>query len=472
MDSQENHKLWGGRFAGKTDPQLEKLNCSLDLDKRMYAEDIEGSKAYAQSLKHINLLTESEANSICEGLDKIKIEWGTNEFVIKPGEEDIHTTNERRLKEIIGEPATKLHVGRSRNDQVTTDMKLWLKSNLKNLQEKVCELIEVIVKRSLKEIDVIMPGYTHLQRAQPVRWSHYLLSHAWSLKNDCERLENNFGLLDVLPLGSGALAGNPLNIDRKKLAENLNFAQITENSMQAVSDRDFIADFLFWASMVGIHLSRLAEDLIIFSSKEFEFVTIAESYSTGSSLMPQKRNPDSLELIRGIGGSLFGQCCSFMMVLKSLPSTYNKDLQSDKEAMFTTFDKLQSILEVTTGTVRTLKVNDAKCKSALSFEMLATDIAYYLVRKSVPFRTAHHIAGKVVAEAEKKLVNICDLTLEELKEISPQFEIDIGRVWNYENSIEQYQAIGGTARSSVLDQIYKLDSWLEQKYHRNCTKES
>ncbi|CAH1122484.1 unnamed protein product [Ceutorhynchus assimilis] len=463
MGSPESHKLWGGRFTRTTDPKLEKLNCSLNLDRRMYAEDIEGSQAYARGLSKIGLLTEMENDQICSGLDEIKIEWDHNEFIVKSGEEDIHTTNERRLKELIGEPATKLHVGRSRNDQVVTDMKLWLKTNLAALEVTIKDFIQIIVNRSLKEIDIIMPGYTHLQRAQPVRWSHYLLSHAWNLKNDCDRLENNFKLLDIMPLGSGALAGNPFNIDRESLAKDLNFSDITQNSMQAVSDRDFIANFLFWASMVGIHLSRLAEDLIIFSSKEFEFISIDESYSTGSSLMPQKRNPDSLELIRGIGGSLFGQCCSFMMVLKSLPSTYNKDLQSDKESMFNTFDKLMSILEVSAGTVKTLKVNQEKCKSALSYEMLATDVAYYLVRKGVPFRFAHNIAGQVVAEAEKKNVDICALTLEELKAISSHFEVDIGKVWNYENSIEQYQSVGGTAKKSVLNQINKLKKWLNER---------
>lgn len=461
-ESSESHKLWGGRFKGMVDPKLEKVNQSLNFDKRMYAEDIDGSKAYAKALQKVHLLTETEVESICDGLDRIKIEWSKNEFTIKSGDEDIHTANERRLKELIGEPATKLHVGRSRNDQVVTDMKLWLKKNLSDLEELIRQLITVIVKRSTEEIDVIMPGYTHLQRAQPVRWSHYLLSHAWTLKNDCNRLENSNKLLDKMPLGSGALAGNPFNIDRLELAASLSFSEITNNSMQAVSDRDFIADFLFWASMVGIHLSRLAEDLIIFSSKEFDFITVDEGYSTGSSLMPQKRNPDSLELIRGNGCGLFGQCCSFMMVLKSLPSTYNKDLQNDKEAMFNTFDKLQSLLEITTGTLSTLKVNEDKCRLALSYEMLATDVAYYLVRKSVPFRTAHHIAGQVVSEAEKKGVNICDLTLEELKAISVHFDVDIGKVWNYENSIEQYQTIGGTSKCSVLDQINKLEKWINK----------
>ncbi|EFA11668.2 argininosuccinate lyase [Tribolium castaneum] len=456
----EHKKLWGGRFSASTDSNLEKLNSSITFDKRMYAEDIEGSKAYAEALKKINLLTEHETTQICKGLDRVKIEWDQNLFETKEGDEDIHTANERRLKEIIGEPATKLHVGRSRNDQVVTDMKLWLRSHLQDLDKIVKSLIKVIITRSAHEIDIMMPGYTHLQRAQPVRWSHYLLSHAWNLKKDCDRLDDIVKLINIMPLGSGALAGNPFNIDRMSLASSLDFDSVTQNSMQAVGDRDFIAEFLFWASMVGIHLSRLAEDLILYSSKEFEFVTIDDTYSTGSSLMPQKRNPDSLELIRGIGGSLFGQCCSFMMVLKSLPSTYNKDLQYDKEAMFTTFDKLKSILEVATGTVKTLKVNQDKCKNALSFEMLATDVAYYLVRKEVPFRDAHFLAGKVVAEAERKGVSICDLTLEELKNISSSFDVDIGRVWNYEHSIEQYKAIGGTAKSSVAKQIELLEKWL------------
>jgi argininosuccinate lyase len=473
----ENNKLWGGRFTESTDANLEKLNSSINFDKRMFAEDIEGSKAYASALKKINLLSEQETSLICDGLDKVKIEWEKNVFETKHGDEDIHTANERRLQEIIGEPASKLHVGRSRNDQVVTDMKLWLRTHLKELGNTVRSLIKVIVDRSSHEVDIMMPGYTHLQRAQPVRWSHYLLryvvqrddaisvdmtslSHAWNLKKDCDRLDDILKLINVMPLGSGALAGNPFNVDRISLAKALGFDSVTKNSMHAVGDRDFIAEFLFWASMVGIHLSRLAEDLILYSSKEFEFVTIDDSYSTGSSLMPQKRNPDSLELIRGIGGSLFGQCCSFMMVLKSLPSTYNKDLQYDKEAMFTTFDKLKSILEVATGTVKTLKINQDKCKNALSFEMLATDVAYYLVRKGIAFREAHFLAGKVVAEAERKEVSICDLTLEELKNISPSFGVDIGRVWNYENSIEQYQAVGGTAKSSVVKQIELLENWL------------
>ncbi|KAG5898616.1 hypothetical protein JTB14_020992 [Gonioctena quinquepunctata] len=456
-----NHKLWGGRFSESTSASLEKLNSSIALDRRMYSEDIDGSKAYAEALRKIDLLTSKETEDICRGLDTVKDEWKSGTFEIKNGDEDIHTANERRLKEIIGEPATKLHVGRSRNDQVATDMKLWLMSNSITLKEGLKNLISKTVSRASQELDVIMPGYTHLQRAQPVRWSHFLLSHVWSLKNDCDKLDYIRKQTSSMPLGSGALAGNPFNIDRISLASSLKFDDITSNSMQAVSDRDFIAEFLFWASMVGIHLSRLAEDLILFSSKEFGFINLSDAFSTGSSLMPQKRNPDSLELIRGIGGSMFGECCAFMMVLKSLPSTYNKDLQGDKDAMFKTFDKLKSILDVASGTIQTLRVNPEKCKSALSLEMLATDVAYYLVRKGIPFREAHHLAGQVVSASEKKKVGLSVLSLEELKLISPHFDEDIEKVWNYENSIEQYQAPGGTAKSSVEEQIRKLEIFLK-----------
>ncbi|CAH1970132.1 unnamed protein product [Acanthoscelides obtectus] len=389
----EGKKLWGGRFSTPIDPLLEKLNRSIDLDKRLYKEDIQGSKMYAESLKVIGMLTDYECKQIIKGLDKVKEEWDSDKFDIKSSDEDIHTANERRLKELIGEPATKLHVGRSRNDQVITDMKLWMRSSITELSSNLRSLVKTLVTRADREIDVKMPGYTHLQRAQPVRWSHYLLSYAWTLKNDHDSITNLLDKLGASPLGSGALAGNPFPIDREALAHKLGFNSVTKNSMQAVGDRDFCAEFLFYSSMIGIHLSRLAEDLILYSTKEFGFVTISESHSTGSSLMPQKRNPDSLELIRGIGGSLTGQCCGFLTVLKGTPSTYNKDLQCDKEAVFSSYDKLMSIVQLSEGTVRTLHLNSEKCEAALSTDMLATDLAYYLVRKGVAFRDAHGLAG-------------------------------------------------------------------------------
>ncbi|KRT84166.1 hypothetical protein AMK59_1364 [Oryctes borbonicus] len=453
-------KLWGGRFTNSTDHLLEKLNSSIHLDKRLYNEDIEGSKAYSRILVSSKLLSQEESDLICERLDKIKAEWMKNEFVIKDGDEDIHTANERRLKELIGDVAAKLHVGRSRNDQVITDTRLWLRNAIGILEQLLKQLIKTIVDRSFEEINIIMPGYTHLQRAQPVRWAHFLLSHAWNFKSDCDKLQHMYKTTNVMPLGSGALAGNPFYIDRIKLAQDLGFEAITQNSMQAVGDRDFIAEFLFWSSLTGIHLSRLAEDLIIFSSKEFNFVEISDSFSTGSSLMPQKRNADSLELIRGIAGSLFGQCSTLMMTLKGLPSTYNKDLQNDKDVMFSCFDKLTATLNIASGTVKTLKVNPINCKNALNFDMLATDLAYYLVHKGVPFRLAHHDAGKVVAEAEKRNILISELPLEVLQSISKHFKEDITEIWNYENSIEQYQTMGGTSRSNVMTQIDLLKKWL------------
>ncbi|GLV34240.1 Argininosuccinate lyase [Carabus blaptoides fortunei] len=458
-----SHKLWGGRFTSSTDPTLEELNASLHIDRRLYAEDIAGSQAYARCLNKTNLLTDAETKSICDGLDKVKEEWASGNIEVKPGDEDIHTLNERRLKELIGVPATKLHVGRSRNDQVITDMKLWLCKALKDMHANVLNMIEVMMMRAVKEVDIIMPGYTHMQRAQPVRWSHWLLSHTWNLKADADRLTQIMQNVNIMPLGSGALAGNPFSIDRQTLADDLGFNDVTMNSMQAVGDRDYVAEFLFWCSMTSVHLSRLAEDLIIYSTKEFNFVTIDDSFSTGSSLMPQKRNPDSLELIRGTAGYIFGQCSGFMMTLKSLPSTYNKDLQSDKEAMFNSFDKLMILLTVATGTIKTLKVNTKQCTGALSFDMLATDLAYYLVRKGVAFREAHHIAGEVVREAEVKRILIHDLTLEELRAISNHFEADVSKVWNYENSVEQYQATGGTSKNSVLNQISALQVWLKEQ---------
>ncbi|VEN51441.1 unnamed protein product [Callosobruchus maculatus] len=456
----EEKKLWGGRFSTATDHVLEKLNRSIDLDRRLYKEDVECSKAYAESLHMISMLSSDEYTKIVEGLDKVKEEWDTNSFIIKDSDEDIHTANERRLKEIIGEPATKLHTGRSRNDQVITDMKQWMKSSVEELCSNLENLIKTMVTRANIEIDVKMPGYTHLQRAQPVRWSHYLLSYAWTFKNDHDSLTNLMVKLDVVPLGSGALAGNPFPIDRLAIARRLGSQTVTKNSMQAVGDRDFVAEFLFCASMIGIHLSRLAEDLILYSTKEFGFVSIAESHSTGSSLMPQKRNPDSLELIRGIGGSIMGQCCGFLAVLKGTPSTYNKDLQCDKEAVFSSFDKLMRIVELCEGTVRTLTLNPDRCEVALSSDMLATDVAYYLVRKGVPFRDAHGLAGKVVAAAEQKSVDIDHLELKDLKLISPHFDADVKKIWDYDNSVEQYQAIGGTSKKSVLEQIHELKAWL------------
>ncbi|XP_072868749.1 argininosuccinate lyase isoform X2 [Chlorocebus sabaeus] len=429
----ESGKLWGGRFVGAVDPIMEKFNASIAYDRHLWEVDVQGSKAYSRGLEKAGLLTKAEMDQILHGLDKVAEEWAQGTFKLSPNDEDIHTANERRLKELIGETAGKLHTGRSRNDQVVTDLRLWMRQTCSTLSGLLWELIRTMVDRAEAERDVLFPGYTHLQRAQPIRWSHWILSHAVALTRDSERLLEVRKRINVLPLGSGAIAGNPLGVDRELLRAELNFGAITLNSMDATSERDFVAEFLFWASLCMTHLSRMAEDLILYCTKEFSFVQLSDAYSTGSSLMPQKKNPDSLELIRSKAGRVFGRCAGLLMTLKGLPSTYNKDLQIHRENM----------------------------GQALSPDMLATDLAYYLVRKGMPFRQAHEASGKAVFMAETKGVALNELSLQELQTISPLFSGDVSCVWDYGHSVEQYGALGGTARSSVDWQIRQVRALLQ-----------
>ncbi|XP_043312239.1 argininosuccinate lyase isoform X1 [Cervus elaphus] len=485
----ESGKLWGGRFVGSVDPIMEKFNSSITYDRHLWEVDVQGSKAYSRGLEKAGLLTKAEMDQILHGLDKVAEEWAQGTFKLNPNDEDIHTANERRLKELIGETAGKLHTGRSRNDQVVTDLRLWMRQNCSTLSALLCELIRTMVDRAEAERDVLFPGYTHLQRAQPIRWSHWILSHAVALTRDSERLLEVRKRINVLPLGSqhsacmcvcvrpgpacgsaghsvphplcsGAIAGNPLGVDRELLRAELDFEAITLNSMDATSERDFVAEFLFWASLCMTHLSRMAEDLILYGTKEFSFVQLSDAYSTGSSLMPQKKNPDSLELIRSKAGRVFGRCAGLLMTLKGLPSTYNKDLQEDKEAVFEVSDTMSAVLQVATGVISTLQIHRENMGRALSPDMLATDLAYYLVRKGMPFRQAHEASGKAVFMAETKGVALNQLSLQELQTISPLFSGDVNHVWDYGHSVEQYEALGGTARSSVDWQIGQLRALL------------
>ncbi|KAI9320728.1 argininosuccinate lyase [Dichotomocladium elegans] len=453
-------KLWGGRFTGAVDPLMDAFNASIHFDKRMYAADLIGSMAYSKALAKNNIITEKERDTLLEGLSKVMDEWTAGQFVLKPGDEDIHTANERRLGELIGSVAGKLHTGRSRNDQVATDMRLWLRDEASKILAHLKELISITVARAEKEIDVLLPGYTHLQRAQPIRWSHFLLSYAWLWQADAERLEQIIDRLNVLPLGSGALAGHAFNIDREFLAKELGFRGIINNSLYAVSDRDFVAEFLFWSSLTMVHISRIAEDLIIYSSSEFGFLKLADAYSTGSSLMPQKKNPDSLELLRGKSGRVFGDMSGFMMSYKGIPSTYNKDLQEDKEPMFDAADSLSGSLQITAGVLSTMTIFPERMRAALSADMLATDLAEYLVRKGVPFRETHHISGAAVKMAEDRNVSLDTLSVEDLKTLHPSFAADVAKVWSYETSIDNRTAIGGTSKVAVTEQIKKLQAWL------------
>uniref|UniRef100_A0A8C2JEE6 Argininosuccinate lyase n=1 Tax=Cyprinus carpio TaxID=7962 RepID=A0A8C2JEE6_CYPCA len=356
------------------------------------------------------LVTQNEMEQILTGLDKVFDEWSKGEFKIKPGDEDIHTANERRLKEFIGDPAGKLHTGRSRNDQVATDMRLWLRDAINTLKELALQLISTMVERAAVEIEILCPGYTHMQRAQPIRWSHWILSFFHS--------------------------------------PELNFDSISINSMDATGQRDFVAEFLFWASMCLTHLSKMAEDLILYSTKEFSFITLTDAYSTGSSLMPQKKNADSLELIRSKAGRVFGRV------------RYSTN-EEDKEAMFDTYDTVHAVLQVATGVISTLMVNQPAMERALSPDMLATDLAYHLVRKGMPFREAHSCAGKAVYIAESKNIHLSQITVEDLQTVSPLFDKDVSSVWDYNRSVEQYSAPGGTARSSVTAQIEHFRTWLQ-----------
>jgi argininosuccinate lyase len=458
-------KLWGGRFTGATDPLMERFNNSLPFDRRLWAADIEGSRAYAAGLQRAGLVTPEECAALDAGLAAVHAEWASGAFrVVEASDEDIHTANERRLGELIGaKTAGKLHTGRSRNDQVATDVRLWLRGELAALRQHLRALVAVAVARAGSEADILMPGYTHLQPAQPVRWSHWLLSHAWAWRRDCERLDELRRRVDVMPLGSGALAGHAFGLDRRFVAQRLGFrGGVSANSMDAVSDRDFAVETLAWAALLSVHLSRLAEDLILYSSAEFGFVALADAYSTGSSLMPQKKNPDALELLRGKSARVVGANVTLLVLLKGLPSTYNKDLQEDKEPLFDAVDTLHGTLPIAAGVLSTLQPRAERMRARLAPEMLATDLADYLVRRGVPFRETHHVAGAAVRLAEERGVPLDKLRFEDLRPLHPLFGEDVAeRVWSFEASCEARDSEGGTSRRAVLEQVGKMREWLE-----------
>ena len=460
-NTEGTQKLWGGRFTGETDPLMHLYNASLPYDYKMYKADLEGTKVYTAGLQKLGLLTEDELAKIHEGLTAIKEEWDDNTFVRHANDEDIHTANERRLGEIIGRDiAGKVHTGRSRNDQCVTDLRIFCRDTLnEKLLPAMLDLIKVLTKRAREEMDILMPGYTHLQRAQPIRWSHWLSSYATYFTEDYKRLVQILDRLNVSPLGAGALAGHPYGIDREFLAEGLGFNGVIGNSLVAVSDRDFVVELMFWGTLFMNHISRFAEDLVIYSTAEFGFIKLSDAYSTGSSLMPQKKNADSLELLRGKSGRVFGDMAGFLMSLKGIPSTYDKDMQEDKESLFDALTTVEHSILIATGVVSTLSVQKDKMEAALTMDMLATDLADYLVRRGVPFRETHHISGECVAAAEKLgLSGIDKLTLEQYKEIDSRFEADLFDTFNFEQSVERRDATGGTAKSAILKQLDNLES--------------
>ena len=446
-------KLWGGRFAKKTDRLVHEFNESLSFDRRLYDEDITGSIAWANGLVGAGILTAAEAQTIIGGLQQVRAEFVQETFVFQPDDEDIHTAVERRMTEIVGEVGGKLHTGRSRNDQVATDFRMWVMAAIDDVQELLADLQAALIESAQANLNLPLPGYTHLQHAQPITWGHWALSHFWPLVRDQERLAQSRQRTAVLPLGSAALAGTAFPIDRNFLAEQLGFESISQNSLDAVSDRDFVADFLYAATMIGLHLSRISEQLIIYSSSEFAFVRLDDGYSTGSSLMPQKKNPDTLELTRGKSGRLLGNLTGMLATLKGLPSTYDKDLQEDKEPVFDAFDTLGYTLPVMAGLLRTLTLRGDKMAAQLEPNLLATDLADYLVKRGVPFRQAHHIVGEVVQLAEDKNVLMTDLSLADLQGVSIHFGEDVTAAFSVTAALANRNVPGGVSPQALQAQL-------------------
>lgn len=448
--------LWGGRFSQKLDDLAWALNASLPVDQRMAIQDVDGSIAWAKAIHNAGILTDEEHASISLGLDTVRKEFASGEFIFQPSDEDIHTAVERRLSELIGAAAGKLHTGRSRNDQVATDFRLWMLNAIPELHSAFTNLQSALVEQAESAGETIMPGYTHLQRAQPILLGHWWLSQYWALKRDVERLQDLTKRVSVLPLGSGALAGAPFALDRDALAKSLGFEDVSQNSLDAVSDRDFAAEYLFVCSMAAVHLSKLAEQVVLYTSAEFSFFELSDAFSTGSSLMPQKKNPDVFELTRGKAGTMIGLLTGLMSTLKGLPSTYDKDLQEDKAPVFVATDTLLSILPVMAAALRTITVKPERMRSAIDSTMMATDLADYLVEKGVPFREAHSLAGKVVRAAGEEKVRMEELPLEAYQAISSVFEADVYQVFDPLESINKRNTVGGTSLQSVKNQIVKI----------------
>lgn len=460
--------LWEGRFAEKADALARRFGDSIGFDQRLVAAEIRASLAYAEALARAGLITAAEQQTLASGLQKIGGEFEAGTFAICPDDEDIHTSVERRLTELVGPVAGKLATGRSRNDQVACDVRLYLLGEATSLRERLIELFKAIVDKSEAHLDVIMPGYTHLRRAQPLLFSHWLMSFFWKFWRDLGRLSDVERRTRACPLGAGAFAGNPFGIDREALAASLGLT-VAENSVDAVSDRDFVLEFLFWAALVQVHLSQLAEDLILWSTREFGFVELDDRYCTSSSLMPQKKNPDVLELVRGKTGRVIGHLVALLAVLKGLPSSYNKDLQEDKEPVFDAVDTLTLELPLAAEVIRTLKVDKDRMRAVLDDGMLATDLADYLVRKGVPFREAHHLVGQAVRRTEELGVSLRHLPYSEYRALHPAFTEDLYEVFDFCRSVEARDVEGGTSSRAVRAQIERAKALIAgQAFDGGC----
>ena len=438
--------LWGGRFEGNADPQFAEFNSSFRFDRRLFDADVRASIAWCEALERAGVVSSAEASQIKSGLESIQAQGAPT----GSSAEDVHSFVEARLVELIGDTGRKLHTGRSRNDQVATDFRIWMREALDTLSGLVRQVQTALTDFAENNLDVVIPGYTHLQRAQPVLLAHWCLAYFEMLRRDRERFAETRRRVNVLPLGSAALAGTSFPIDRQALAESLGFEAVTRNSLDAVSDRDFCVEFLSDCALVMVHLSRLAEDVILHSTTEFGFFELGDAIATGSSLMPQKKNPDSMELVRGKAGRVFGDLAGMLTTLKGLPLAYNKDMQEDKEAVFDSFDTVAACLQVTTTVLRNITVNKERTLAAASTGyMNATELADYLVRKGMPFREAHEVVGKIVRRAIEEGKELEQLLLTDLQAFSPLIAEDVHVALSLDQTLSSKSRTGGTSPASV-----------------------
>lgn len=461
----ETKKLWGGRFTENADATFAKFNNSFSFDKRLFEADIRGCVAHCEGLFQAGVLTRSESERIKTGLWTIlKRSDFDKKYFDETDAEDVHSFIESRLIQLIGDTGRKLHTGRSRNDQVATAFRLWLREEIAETSKVTRDLQQALIDAAEKQKDAVIPGYTHLQRAQPILWAHWCLAYFEMFDRDRERLDEVWRRVNILPLGSAALAGTAYEIDRESVAKELGFEGVTANSLDAVSDRDFAIEFVGACSLIMVHLSRFAEDLILYASSEFKFIELSDAVSTGSSLMPQKKNPDALELIRGKAGRIFGHQTALLSMMKGLPMAYNKDMQEDKEAVFDTVDNVKISLQVAEIVLKNLQLNEEKTRSAATHGYLnATELADYLVNKGVPFRTAHDAVGKIVLFAISVGKELNELSLTDFQKISKSIENDVFEALSLENTLGSKNQIGGTSPERVFDALTEAKNRLEME---------
>ena len=451
----ESENLWGGRFTGAANETFAEFNNSFKFDRRLFSADVRASIAYCDGLFHAGVVTRLEAERIKNGLATIlkRADYNRNYFD-EIAAEDVHSFIETRLVQLVGDVGKKLHTGRSRNDQVSTAFRLWLREKISEISKTANDAQKSLIELADKNRDAILPGYTHLQRAQPILWAHWCLAYYEMLARDRERLDEVWRRVNVLPLGSAALAGTSVELDREAVARDLGFEGVTANSLDAVSDRDFAIEFVGACSIIMVHLSRLAEDLILYASTEFNFIELSDAVSTGSSLMPQKKNPDALELIRGKAGRIFGHQTALLSMMKGLPLAYNKDMQEDKEAVFDTVDTISVCLQVAKIVLENVRLNAEKMRqSATKGYLNATELADYLVQRSVPFRTAHDTVGKIVLYAISQGKELNELSLDELQNHSEHIQQDIYEALSLEQTLASKNQIGGTAPERVFEAL-------------------